>query len=133
MPNWHTTGGEEAHAQWRGVDHADAFLFELIHEVDELVVVQTIVTEVQDALHRARFSVVYHPFNVFELQVGDAHMPHYAQFAELHQCRQCLVHHFLESSRKSGLKFYVVNVDEVDMVDVETVHALIHTLLRPLG
>ena len=57
--------------------------------------------------------------------------PHYAQFAELHQYRQCLVHHFLESSRKSGLKFYVVHVDEVDMVNVEALHALIDTFLCP--
>ena len=65
------------------------------------------------------------PLQVLGLQVGDAHVAHNAFIAQLHKCRQCLVDHLLQTARQSSLKLYVVHIDEVDIVDAQSLHALI--------
>ena len=102
--------------------------FEEVHEVHQLVVVQTVVAEVQDALHRALLRVLDDPLEVLQLQVCDADMTHDALLLQFHECRQCLVHHLLQSALHRSLKLDVVYIDEVDIVDVEALHALVHTL-----
>lgn len=72
--------------------------------------------------------MLYHPFKVFGLQVGDAHMLHHSFLAELHQCGQSLVDNLIEVG-----KLNIVNINQVDVVNVETLHALVDTVGYALG
>ena len=125
MPVGCPAPGQQSHGERRGVDDADAFAFEIVQVVRQFVVVQCVVAEVEHAFHRAFRHVVDDPLQVFQLQVGDAHVSHDAFFPQLHQCREGFVGHL----RQVG-KFYVVHVDEVDVVHMQAFHALIHAFLR---
>ena len=101
--------------------------------VGQQCIVERVVAEVQNALHRTSRSMLYHPLQVLGLQVGYTHVLHHALFAKLHQCGQCLVYYQLQSALHIALKLYVVYVYQVDVVHVQSLHTLVHALLSALG
>ena len=131
VPAGYTTLREQSHRQRRGVDDAHALLLEEAHVVGQCVVVQRVVAEVQDALHT--LAALHHPFQVLQLQVGDAHVPHDALVLQLEEGRQCLVHHQLQTAGQCCLELNVVYVNQVNMVDAQTLHALIDAVGDALG
>ena len=133
MPIGSTTTREQTHRERRCIDDANASFLEVVEVVGEHIVVQTVVAEAEDAFHRARLHMVDDPLQVLGLQVGNAHMAHHAFVAQLHQCRQRLVGHFLQTARQCCLKLDVVNIDEVDVVDAQSLHALIDAARDTLG
>ena len=71
--------------------HTNAVRLEEVHEVYQLIVAQTVVAEVHDALHRAVLHVLDDPAQVLQLQVGDADVADDALAFQLVQGRQRLV------------------------------------------
>ena len=108
-------------------------LLEETEEIGQQGIVQTVVTEVEDALHGALLTMLNHPLQVLGLQVGDAHMAHHALLLQLHQRRQRLVDNQLQPALAVALELDVVHVDQVDIVDVQALHALIHAVGHTLG
>ena len=63
----------------------------------------------------------------------NANMANYTFITQFTQSRQSLVNHLLQSARQTSLELDVVNVDEIDMVDIETLHTLIYAFLCTLA
>ena len=119
---------EQAHGQGRSIDDTDAPFFEIIQVIHQLVVVQAMMTEVQDRFYRTGRRVVDYPLQVLQLQVGDAHMAYHTFLAQGHQGRQGFVHYLVQVG-----KLNIVHIDEVDVVDMQSFHAFVNTLGGPLG
>ena len=90
-------------------------------------------TEAEDGLDQPAFGIVNHPFEVFGLQVRDADMADNALLLQLMERGKSLFRHLFQAAGQGGLELYIVDIDKVDVVDVQALHALIHALLRPLG
>ena len=88
-------------------------------------IVQTVVAEVQDALHHTFVTVFDDPFQVLWLQVGDTHVTHHTFLLQFHQSGQCLVDDQLQSTLAVALELDVVHVDQVDIVDIQAFHTLV--------
>ena len=73
------------------------------------------------------------PLQVLRLQVGDAHMAYHTFPFQFNQSGQGLVADLLQTTLHASLEFNVVDVDQVDIVYVQALHALIHTLCGPFG
>ena len=89
-------------------------------------------TEAEHRLHRTGGCMLYHPLQILRLQVGNAHMLHYPFFAQRHQGRECLIDNLLQSTFTVGLELHIVHINQVDIVDVQTFHTLIHAVGNPL-
>ena len=85
-------------------------------------------TEVEDAVDSALLHVVHHPFEVVQLQVSDAHEADNAFLLQFYESGQRLVAHLLQASGQGCLKLYVVDIDDVYVIDVEPFHALIYAV-----
>ena len=89
--------------------------------------------EVHDALHHTRLSVLDDPTEILQLQVGDAHVAHDAFLLQLVQGGQGLVDHLLQSSLHASLKLDVVYINNINVVDVQTLQTLVDALLGALS
>ena len=103
-------------------------LLEEVKVIGDGIVVECVVTEVENALYSTCRCMVNHPFKVLKLQVSYAHMAYYALVAEFNKCRQGLIDHLLQSARQICLEFDVVNVDQVNKLNAQSLHAFIDTV-----
>ena len=133
MPVWGATLREQSHRQRRGIDHPHPMLFEETKIVHQQRVVQTVVAEAEHTLHRALVAVFDHPLQVLGLQVRDTHVTDDALLLQLNQHGQRLVDDLLQTTLHPRLELDVVNVDQVDVVHVQTFHTLIDALQGALG
>ena len=60
------------------------------------------------------------PTQVLQLQVGNAYMAYHALFFQFVQGRQGLVNHFLQATLHTALELNVVHVDNIDVINVQT-------------
>ena len=90
-------------------------------------------TEAEHTLYGARFTMLDHPTEILRLQIGDTHMTNHTFLAQLHEGRQCLIDHLLQTTFQISLELHVMYVDDIDIVDMQTLKTLIHTLLGTLG
>ena len=81
MPIGSSAHREQSHGKWRGVDNSNTTLLEEVEVFGQQVVVQTIVAEIKNTLHRTLLTVLNHPFEVFGLQIGDTDMTYDSLFA----------------------------------------------------
>ena len=128
MPVGRSTHREQSHGEWRCIDDTNTAALEEVEILSQQIVVQTIVAEVENALHRTLLTVLNHPLEVFGLQVGDTHMTNHPLLAQFHESGQCLIHHLLQVG-----KLHVVHIDKVDEIHIQSLHTLIHALLGTLG
>ena len=133
MPVGYATLGEQTHRERRCRQHTNATLVEEVHEVYQLIVAQAVVAEVHNTFHHTRLGVLDDPFQILQLQVGNAHMLHDAFTLQLMQGRQRLVNHLLQTAFHTSLELDVVDVDNVDIVNVQALQALINALFGTLG
>ena len=73
------------------------------------------------------------PAQVLQLQVGDAHVTDYAFSLEFVQGGQCLVDHLLQSAFHAALELNVMYINNIDVVNVQTLQALVDALLGAAG
>ena len=69
-----------------------------------------------------------HPFQVLRLQVGDADVTHHTLLLQFHERGECLVDDQLQSALAVALKLDVVHVDQIDVVHVQPLHALVNAV-----
>ena len=74
MPDRYATLAQESHRQWRSIDNANTLLLKEPEIVFQRIVVQRVVTEIEDALHCALLTMLYDPLQIVQLQVCDADM-----------------------------------------------------------
>ena len=60
-------------------------------------------------------------------------MTYHSPLAEFYQSRQSLVYNFLQSAGQVALELHIVHINQVDEVDVKTLHTLIDTRRDALG
>ena len=90
-------------------------------------------TEAERGLNRSSRNVFNDPAYILGLEIGDAYMANDAFVAQFAKRGQRLVANLLQSPRKTGLELDVVHIDEVDMIDIETLHRFIYALLCTLS
>ena len=83
--------------------------------------------EAQDTLYRTFRHPVDDKLEVLRLQVGDTHMLHHSLIAQLTKSRQGLID-YLEHVGE----LHIMHINQVYIVDVQTLQALIYTLLGTL-
>ena len=90
-------------------------------------------TEVKDAFDGAFLHMLDDPLEVLGLQVGDAHMTYDTFLLQSHEGGQRLVAYLLQTSLQTSLKLDVVHIDQVDIVDIQSLHTLIDAVRDALG
>ena len=101
---------------------------EEVQEIHQLVVVQAVMAEVEHAFHRSGRDVFHHPFQILQLQVGNADMLDDAFLAQAYKRGERLAGHLVEVRELD-----VMDIDQVDIVDVQTIHALVHAAGHTFG
>ena len=124
MPVGGATHCEQAHRERTCVYDANAAALEKVKKINEFVVAQAVVAEVQNALNRAFGRVLDNPFQVLELQVGNANVANHALLTQLNQRGKCLIYNLLQTARQSRLKLNIVHVDNIDIINIEPFHTL---------
>ena len=127
MPDRNTTFAQQAHRERRSIDDTDFFRFEIVKEVSKFIIAQTIVTEAKNRFNSSAWRTVYHPFQVFELQVSDSDMSYHSFLTQFDQSRQCLINHLIQVG-----KLNIMHIDQIDEVNIQTFHTFIYTLRRTL-
>ena len=117
MPVRGATTAQQSHRQRRGTYHANTFFFQIVQIFRQQIVVQTVVTEAQYALHRTFIHTVDDPLEVLRLQVCQADMTNYSLFLQLQKGRQRLVNNLLQAALHRCLELYVVHIDQVDVAN----------------
>ena len=124
---------QKAHRERTCVYDANAAAFEKVKKINEFVVAQAVMAEVQNALNRAFGRVLDNPFQVLELQVGNANVADHALLAQLNQRGKCLIDNLLQTARQSRLKLNIVHVDNVDIINIEPFHTLKNAVVSAAG